>query len=77
MLSTTDPAVAFYQSLLAAPHLLANGYELVKQFLFASSQNRSQTLLSLLHPQVPVLMLVLNIYPTEVFSSPQVPAEEK
>jgi hypothetical protein len=77
MLSTIDPAVAFYQSILASPELLARGYELIREFLFANSDNRSQTLLSLMHPQVPVLMLVLNIYPTEVFVSPQVEPEEK
>lgn len=72
MLSTTDSAVSFYQSLLADPQLLANGYQLIRQFLFASQQNRSQTLLALVHPQV--LMLVINIYPTEVFAASEITA---
>ncbi len=75
MLSTNESALTFYQSLLNDPQLLANGYNLIRQFLFASQQNRSQTLLALQHPQV--LMLVLNIYPTEVFASPEVAPEEK
>jgi hypothetical protein len=77
MLSTSEPALAFYHSLLADPLLLANGYNLVKQFLFAGPHNRSQTLLALLHPAVPVLTLVLNIYPTEVFTSEEVAPQEK
>lgn len=77
MLSTTEQAVSFYQSILASPQMLANGYHLIRDFLFAAHHNRTHTLLALMHPQVPVLMLVLNVYPTEVFPSAQVSPQEK
>jgi hypothetical protein len=72
MLSTNQDALTFYAQIISSPQLLANGYNLIKEFLFQSQENRSQTLINLMNPQVPVLSLVINIYPSEVFTSPQV-----
>lgn len=72
MLSTSKDALTFYAQIISNPQLLANGYNLIKEFLFQSQENRSQTLLNLMNPQVPVLSLVINIYPSEVFTSAQV-----
>jgi len=48
--------------------LLANGYELIKNFLFINNKNRGNTMLNILNPQIPILQLIINIYPNEVFN---------
>ena len=68
MLSTTAPAGQFYASIAKDPALLANGYALITSYLSDSQHNRRDTLLNLLNPNVPVLTLVINIYPLEIFN---------
>jgi hypothetical protein len=77
MISTTGNAVAFYQEIISSPQLLANGYQLIKDYLFASQQNRSSTLINLGNPQLPILSLIINIYPNEIFNNPSVGDKEK
>jgi hypothetical protein len=36
MLSTTEQVAAFYSNIIHDPQLLANGYDLIKEYLFAS-----------------------------------------
>lgn len=68
---------AFYGNIISNPELLANGYNIIKEYLFASQDNRRNTIVSILHPQIPILTLVSNIYPLEIFNSERVSSEEK
>jgi hypothetical protein len=63
MLSTTEAVAAFYGNIISNPELLANGYNIIKEYLFASQENRKNTIVSILHPQIPILTLISNIYP--------------
>lgn len=77
MLSTTEQVAAFYSNIINDPQLLANGYNIIKEYLFASQENRKNTLINILHPQVPILTLIINIYPQEIFNSELINTEEK
>ncbi len=71
MLSTSSNTLAFFQNIINSPQQLANGYQLIKIFLLEERQNRRDTLLNLANPNVPILTLITNIYPSEIFTSPQ------
>lgn len=77
MLSTNTSALEFYSAIAASPQLLANGYPLIRDYLLQGQQQRRDTLLHLIHPQVPVLALVLNLYPNEILINPLVSDTEK
>lgn len=72
MLSTSSPTVEFYAAIATNPQLLANGYQLIRDYLFQDQQHRRDTILNLLNPTTPIISLVLNLYPNEVFLSQQI-----
>lgn len=67
--STTSSVMEFYRNIISSPLLLADGYNLISKFLFESQKNRRDTILNLLDPNIPILSLLINIYPQEVFQS--------
>ncbi len=59
--------INFYSQFITDPNLLAHGHTIIRDYLIQSATNRSNTLANLLHPSVPVITLVGNVYPVDVY----------
>ena len=66
--------VSFYRQFIYNTESLAKGYEIIKQYL-SSPENRMNSLMNLLHHEVPIIVLIGNVYPLEVY--PLIGEEEK